>query len=45
LVRFVQLVPPAVADISLAPLEKHFFEKYAMVAHETDIPRLRREKF
>jgi nitrogen regulatory protein PII len=39
------IVPPAVAEILLARLEKEFFAKFAMVAYETDIRVLRRSKF
>jgi nitrogen regulatory protein PII len=39
------IVPPAVAEKLLARLEKEFFAKFAMVAYETDIRVLRREKF
>jgi len=39
------IVPPAVAETLLARLEKEFFAKFAMVAYETDIHVLRREKF
>ncbi len=39
------IVPPAVAEKLLVRLEKEFFAKFAMVAYETDIRVLRREKF
>ena len=39
------IVPPAVAEKLLARLEKEFFAKFAMVAYETDVRVLRREKF
>lgn len=39
------IVPPTVANRMLARLEKEFFPKFAMVAYETDIRVLRREKF
>jgi hypothetical protein len=38
-------VPPAVAEKILTRLEQEFFAKFAMVAYETDIRVLRREKF
>jgi nitrogen regulatory protein PII len=39
------IVPPAIADQILARLEKDFFPRYAMVARESDVRVLRREKF
>ena len=39
------IVPPGVADKLLERLEKEFFAKFGMVAYETDIRVLRREKF
>jgi nitrogen regulatory protein PII len=39
------IVPPTVADKLMMRLEKEFFAKFAMVAYETDIRVLRREKF
>jgi nitrogen regulatory protein P-II 2 len=39
------IVPPAVAEKILTRLEQEFFDKFAMVAYETDIRVLRREKF
>jgi len=39
------IVPPAVAEQLLVRLEKEFFSKFAMVAYETDVRVLRREKF
>lgn len=39
------IVPPAVAETLLTRLEKEFFPKFAMVAYESDIRVLRREKF
>jgi nitrogen regulatory protein P-II 2 len=39
------IVPPAVAGQLLAHLEKDFFPRYAMVAYESDVRVLRREKF
>ena len=39
------IVPPAVAENLMILLEKEFFTKFAMVAYETDIRVLRREKF
>ena len=39
------IVPPAVAEKLLRRLEGEFFNKFAMVAYETDIRVLRREKF
>jgi len=39
------IVPAAVAEKLLGRLEKEFFAKFAMVAYETDIRVLRREKF
>jgi len=39
------IVPPTVAENLLARLEKEFFAKFAMVAYETDVRVLRREKF
>jgi nitrogen regulatory protein P-II 2 len=39
------IVPPAVSEQLLARLEKEFFPQFAMVAYETDIRVVRREKF
>ena len=39
------IVQPAVATQLLTRLEAEFFPKFAMVAYETDIHVLRREKF
>jgi len=39
------IVPPAVAEKLMARREQEFFSKFAMVAYETDIRVLRREKF
>lgn len=39
------IVPPMVAEKMLTRLEKEFFPKFAMVAYETDIRVLRRNKF
>jgi nitrogen regulatory protein P-II 2 len=39
------IVPPAVAEKLLERLASEFFEKFAMVAYETDIRVLRQEKF
>jgi hypothetical protein len=39
------MVPPPVAEKLLARLEQEFFPRFAMVAYETDIRVLRREKF
>ena len=39
------IVPPAVAERLLQRLEKEFFGTFAMVAYETDIRVVRREKF
>ena len=39
------MVPPPVAEKILARLEQEFFPRFAMVAYETDIRVLRREKF
>lgn len=39
------IVPPAVAENLLGRLEQEFFAKFAMVAYETDVRVLRREKF
>ena len=39
------IVPPAVAETLLQRLEQEFFAKFAMVAYETDIRVVRREKF
>jgi nitrogen regulatory protein PII len=39
------IVQPAVATQLLARLEQEFFSKFAMVAYETDIRVLRRDKF
>ena len=39
------IVPPAVAEKLLTRLEREFFAQFAMVAYETDVRVLRREKF
>ena len=39
------IVPPAVSEKLLARLKNEFFAKFGMVAYETDIRVLRREKF
>lgn len=39
------IVPAAVAETLLTRLEKEFFKRYAMVAYESDISVIRREKF
>jgi len=39
------IVPPPVAAALLARLEAEYFPRYAMVAYETEIRVLRREKF
>lgn len=39
------IVQPAVAEQLLALLEREFFPRYAMVAYESDVRVLRREKF
>jgi nitrogen regulatory protein PII len=39
------IVPPAVAGQLLARLEQDFFARYAMVAYESDVRVLRRDKF
>lgn len=39
------IVPPIVAEKLMARLQQEFFQKFAMVAYETDIQVLRREKF
>ncbi len=39
------IVPPPVAEQLLARLEQEFFPRFAMVAYETDIRVMRREKF
>lgn len=39
------ILQPAVATQLLVRLEEEFFPKFAMVAYETDIRVLRREKF
>ena len=39
------IVQPSVATQLLSRLEREFFPKFAMVAYETDIRVLRREKF
>ncbi len=38
------IVPPPVADKLMTRLEQEFFAKFAMVAYETDVRVLRREK-
>jgi nitrogen regulatory protein P-II 2 len=39
------IVPPAVAEHLLQTLQRDFFPRYAMVAYESDVRVLRREKF
>ncbi len=39
------IVPPAVAEELLTALERDFFPRYAMVAYETDVRVVRRDKF
>lgn len=39
------IVQPPIAEILLARLEQDFFPRYAMIAYETDIRVVRREKF
>ncbi len=39
------IVQPTVAQSLLARLERDFFPRFAMVAYETDVRVLRREKF
>jgi nitrogen regulatory protein P-II 2 len=39
------IVPPGVAGQILARLERDFFPRYAMIAYESDVRVLRREKF
>jgi nitrogen regulatory protein P-II 2 len=39
------IVPPGVAGQILARLEKDFFPRYAMIAYDSDVRVLRREKF
>ena len=39
------IVQPAVAEQLLMRLERDFFPRFAMVAYETDIRVIRREKF
>ena len=39
------IVPPAVAENLLARLEREFFPRFAMVAYESDVRVLRRDKF
>jgi len=39
------IVPPSVADRLLARLEEDFFSRYAMIAYESDVRVLRRDKF
>jgi len=39
------IVQPAIAELLLTRLERDFFPRYAMVAYETDVRVLRREKF
>jgi nitrogen regulatory protein PII len=39
------VVPPEVAEKLLARLEKEFFARYGMIAFESDVRVLRREKF
>ncbi len=39
------VLPPEVAEKLLARLEKDFFPRYAMIAFESDVRVLRKEKF
>ena len=39
------IVPPAVAGQLLVRLEKDFFPRYALIAYESDVRVLRRDKF
>jgi nitrogen regulatory protein P-II 2 len=39
------IAQPAVAEQLLARLEKNFFPRYAIIAYESDVRVLRREKF
>jgi nitrogen regulatory protein P-II 2 len=39
------IVPPAVAEKLLDRLQREFFPRYAIVAYESDVRVLRREKF
>lgn len=39
------VVPPAVAQHLLETLQRDFFPRYAMIAYESDVQVLRREKF
>jgi len=39
------IAPPAVAEKLLARLEREFFPRYTMIAYESDVRVLRREKF
>ncbi len=39
------IVPPAVAEAILARLEREYFRRFAMVAFESDIRVVRRDKF
>ena len=39
------VVSPAVADTLLTRLEKEFFPRYAMIAFESEVRVLRKEKF
>jgi nitrogen regulatory protein P-II 2 len=39
------ILPPAVANKLMGRLESEFFPRFAMVAYETDVRVLRREKF
>lgn len=44
-IKVEAVVPTSVADQLLARLQKEFFPRYGMIAYETDIQVLRREKF
>lgn len=44
-IRVEVIVPPAVAGTLLARLGQEFFKRYAMIAYESDIRVIRREKF
>lgn len=39
------IIPPVVAEKLMVRLEHEFFARFAMVAYETDVRVLRREKF
>jgi nitrogen regulatory protein PII len=44
-IRLEVIAQPAVAEKLLARLERDFFSRYAMIAYESDVRVLRREKF